>query len=175
VDLAQIGACDNAVSFTIKRVTEGDGLVDNFLEFAWWWVVVKGLFDDVSEQVVDLLLTVTNGRGSNNGTIKGVREALHLTPAIPSTFRTALVIGVNLLFGAEETGGELATNYGKLSDATVPKRVESVVVESAIRVERNSVVVGTKVSKASISDTRCCTVDDATRQRVGPGVDLEEG
>jgi len=175
VDLAQIGACDNAISLTIKRVTEGDGLVDNLLEFAWWWVVVKSLFDDVSEQVVDLLLTVTDGRGSNDGTIKGVREALHLAPAVAPTFRTALVVGVNLLFGAEETGGKLATNYSKLSDATVPKRVESVVVQSAVRVERDSVVVGTEVSKATVSNACSCTVDDTTRQRVGPGVDLEKG
>jgi len=86
-----------------------------------------------------------------------------LAPAVTTAFRTALVIGVNLLFGAEETGGKLATNYGKLSDATVPKRVEGVVVESAVRVERNSIVIGTEVSKATISNACSCTVDDTTR------------
>jgi hypothetical protein len=122
--------------------------------------------------VVDLLLTVADGRSSDNGTVKSITEALNLAPAIASAFGTALVICVDLIFSVEEVCGKFTTDHSKLSDATVPKRVKSVIVESAVRVERDSVVIGAKVSEAAIGDTRCCTIDDTTRQRVGSRVDL---
>jgi hypothetical protein len=122
--------------------------------------------------VVDLLLTVADGRSSDNGTVKSITVTLNLAPAIAAAFTAALVIGIDLVFGVKEVGGELTANYSKLSDATVSKGVKSVIVESAVRVERDGIVVGAEVSEAAISDTCCRTIDDTARQRVRSGVDL---
>jgi hypothetical protein len=172
VDLAQIGACNDTISLTIQRVAEGDGLVDDFLKFAWRWVVIKSLFNNIGEQMVDLLLAVADGRSSNYGTVESVAEALNLAPAISTAFGTALVVCVDLASGVKEVGGEITTDHSKLSDTTVSKGVKSIIVESAVRVERDSIVVGTEVSEAAISDTCCCTIGDTTRQRVRSRVDL---
>lgn len=163
MDLTQIRACNDAVSLAIQRVTESNGFIDDLLKFAWWWIVVESLLSNVSEQVVDLLLAVTDGWSSDYGTIEAVGKALNLTPALTPTFRTGLIVGVDLVFDTEKVGSKLTANHRKLSDATVSKRVKGVVVESTIRVERDSVIVGTEVSKAAIGNTCRCTIDDTAR------------
>jgi len=164
VNLAQVRTSDDTVGLAVKRVTESDRLVDNLLKLARRRIIIESLLNDIGEQMVGLLLTVADGRCSNNGTIESVAEALDLTPTITTALGATLIVGVDLVLGVEEVCGELATDDSQLSYTLVSEHVESVVVKSAVCVERDSVVVGGEISKASIGDTCCCTVDDATRE-----------
>jgi hypothetical protein len=49
MDLAQIGASDDTIGLAIKRITEGDGLIDDLLKFARSWVVVESLFNNIGK------------------------------------------------------------------------------------------------------------------------------
>lgn len=85
VQAAEIGTGDDSVGSAVERIASGDGGVDDGVELAGGWVVIKGLLNDVGVEVLDLLLAVTESWGAGDDTIVEVAVFLDLGPSFASS------------------------------------------------------------------------------------------
>lgn len=84
--------------------------------------------------MLDLLECESERRGSNCSTIELFRKALHLAPALSSSFRTCLVVGIQLggLGHVEEGLGEEFSDFTHLMNGFVAEHVDFVPISGAI-------------------------------------------
>jgi len=82
VELAEIRPRDDAVGSTVEGVAGRDGEFGNLVQLTGRGEVVRGFFDDVARQMVDLLLGVAKRGSADGGAVKLVRVPLQLAPAL---------------------------------------------------------------------------------------------
>lgn len=172
VQLAEVGAGDDAVLFAVEGVAGGDGQVVDLLEFAGRGVVAHGVFDETRVEVVGLLLAVADGRGADDSAIPFLAEALDLGPALAATFGAALVVGVEL-GGAEveEVLGEGLADSAEFVVGLVAEHVEGLAVNGAVGLQEDGVEFGGEATETTVSLAGGSSIHDTAGQVSAVAVD----
>lgn len=160
VQHAEVSTGDNAIGTAVERVTGFDGSVDDLVKLARGRVVIHGVLDGGREDVVDLLLSKTEGRGTSDNTVIFISPALNLTHTLTTTIGTALVVGVDLLVAGEavEATGQRLSDLGHFTQSLVAKHVSGIPVDRAVAIEDDFVVAVGEGVVAGIGGTRGSTV-----------------
>jgi hypothetical protein len=134
MQLTEIRARNNTVCASVQRITCGNSLVDNLLQLAGRRVVVKSLLHDVGVEMVSLLLSVTNSRGTDDQAIIFLACTLTLRPTLTTTFGAALVVQGHLaaVGNIVEVLGELLSDDSHLFDGLISEHVHRRPVDSTI-------------------------------------------
>ena len=174
VELAEVGAGDDAVLLAVEGVAGGDGQIHDLLQLAGGRVVVHGLLDDVRVQVVGLLLAVAHGGSSDYETVQVV-EPLGLTPAITTTLGAALVVSVDLgvVRDTKEVACERLADDTQFVDSLVSEHVDGIQVSSTVCQRSLRVQLVGEAAEATVCLTSSSTVDNTTGQGATLAVDRE--
>lgn len=171
VQHAEVSTGNNAIGTAVERVTGFNGSVDDLVKLARGRVVIHGVFNGGREDVVDLLLSKAEGRGTGNNTVIFISPALNLTHTLTTTIGTALVVGVDLLVAGEavEAAGQGLGDLGHLTQSLVAEHVCSIPVDRAVAVQNNFIVAVGEGVVAGIGGTRGSTVLETASSIAGEG------
>lgn len=171
VQHAKVSTGDNTIGTAVERVTGFNGSVDDLVKFARGRVVVHGVFNSGREDMVDLLLSKAEGRGTGNDTVIFISPALDLTHTLTTTIGTALVVGVNLLVAGEtvETTGQGLGDLGHFTKSLVGEHVSSIPVDRAVAVEDDFIIAVGEGVVAGVGGAGGSTVLETASSIAGQG------
>lgn len=172
MQLAEIRPGYHAILFAVEGIAGGNSGVGDTFEFAGRRVVVQRLLHDIGVQVISLLLTVANRRGTGDNAIIDTRVILDLAPSLTTTFRATLVVRVDFIIAhVVKSLGKLLPYHSNPPDTTVSHHIQRLVVDSPNGKQEHGIKRVIKPTKATVRDTGNRTVHDTTRKRASAIID----